>query len=539
MMLASLSPAFGTQLPAGSTESGEAGLLSLPVASQEAFSALLNTFLGILGPETASSAEPSREWVPSGQRAVMLNPESSPGGEGIDQEEADTDQPEDETAVPAGLMALSLPLAVAPPAPGPADPESSGEPEPVPGAESRLGTADTRTGLIDSSVGPEPIEDQTPGGRRIVCETPCGPVTDRPPSQPAQPSIRGSELAFAARLTDRGTAQATQELLASLSSAPPTYALASQHPAAPASLPESGQTPDQLGTSPVDPIEPVPPAAPAGSQPQASRAPFNQASQTTPENLTPEAPPEPRGMAQKSAETPPPTPAEFVRARASSASGQRPPVEPAQDEGKVLRSAPPLDRSVLADSGPAPATRSGPAQETPSRQSPPQSRPVAAEEPLSPQAHPVKPEPLRELSLVVPGKQAEGRTQGSVEVRVLERAGEVRLSVRTPDTELATSLRQQLGDLVGRLEQTGYQAETWRPAEVSPVATRHHDSRDSGDSSSAGRGPYQDPGGQPGYQHRRQPQDQPEWAQALAGADLQPGLAPWNSTRSVAHDFAN
>ena len=603
-MLASLSPAFLTPLPAGSTESGEAGLVFPPVASQEAFATLLNTFLGMLGPETASSAEPSRE----PELAVMLNPETSPGGEGIDQEESDPDQPEEETAVPAGLMALSLPLAVALPDPGPANPESS------------LGTADPRTGLTNSSIGPQPVEDQTPGGRRTVYETgssvrategappsaraneaqasdlveprPCGPVTDRPPSQPAQPSFPASELAFAARLTDRGTAQARQELLASLSSAPPTYALASQRPAAPASLPaqpsfpaselasaarltdrgtaqarqallaslssapptyalpsqdpaapaslpESGQTPDKPGTSPVDPTEPAPPAAPAGSQPQASRAPFNQAPQTTSENLTPEAPPEPRSMAQKSAETPPLTPAEFVRARASSASGQRPPVEPPQDEGKVLRIAPPLDRSVLTDSGPAPATRSGPAHETSSRQSPPQSLPAAAEEPLSPQAHQAKPEPLRELSLVVPGRQAEGRTQGSVEVRVLERAGEVRLSVRTPDTELANSLRQQLGDLVGRLEQTGYQAETWRPAEVSPVSARHHNSRDCGDSSSAGHGRHPDAGGQPGHQHGRQRQDQPEWAQALAGAEFQPLLAPWNSTRSVAHGFAN
>lgn len=546
-MVASLSPAFVTPLPAGSTESGEAGLVSLPVASQEMFAALLNTLLGVLESETAS------------ERAAVSSLQSSAGGEGIEQKGADTNQSEEETAGPGCLMALSLPLGVAPADPGPANletsreaqptvavqagsvtssvpyPEPSAQPEPAPGAESRPGVADT--GVRATEGAPPSARANEAQASDLGELRPSGPVTDRPPSRPAQPSFPAPELAFAARLTDRGTAQARHELLASLSSAPPTYALASQGPAAPESVPESGQTPDKPGSSALDPPQPAPAAASAGPQPQVSRAPFNPALQTTPQDSASEAPPGPRSMAQKSEEAPPPTPAEFMRVRA--ASGQRPPVEPAQDEGRVLRIASPLDHRVLSDASAAPATPNGRVQETSSRQSPLQSQPAAAGEPLRPQASQVKPEPLRELSLVVPGRQAEGRTQGSVEVRVLERAGEVRLSVRTPDTELASSLRQQLGDLVGRLEQTGYQTQTWRPTEVSPVSARHNDSRDYGDSSSTGQGSNSDPGGQPGSQHRRQQQDQPEWAQALAGADLQSVLAPWNSTRSVAHGFAN
>jgi TATA-binding protein-associated factor Taf7 len=39
------------------------------------------------------------------------------------------------------------------------------------------------------------------------------------------------------------------------------------------------------------------------------------------------------------------------------------------------------------------------------------------------------------------------------------------VSVRTPDAGLTRGLREGLSDLVGRLEQSGYRAETWRPAD--------------------------------------------------------------------------
>ncbi len=50
-----------------------------------------------------------------------------------------------------------------------------------------------------------------------------------------------------------------------------------------------------------------------------------------------------------------------------------------------------------------------------------------------------------------------------VDVRVLERGGRVEVSVRTPDAELTSSLRRDLGELVEKLEHKGFHAEAWTP----------------------------------------------------------------------------
>jgi hypothetical protein len=60
--------------------------------------------------------------------------------------------------------------------------------------------------------------------------------------------------------------------------------------------------------------------------------------------------------------------------------------------------------------------------------------------------------------------------QASVQVRLSERAGELHVSVRTPDAGLTRNLREGLSDLVGRLEQSGYRAETWRPTDNGSTA---------------------------------------------------------------------
>jgi len=58
-----------------------------------------------------------------------------------------------------------------------------------------------------------------------------------------------------------------------------------------------------------------------------------------------------------------------------------------------------------------------------------------------------------------------------VNVRLVERAGAVQVDVRTPDSHLASSLRQDLPTLASRLEQTGLRAETWHDAPAA-AATR-------------------------------------------------------------------
>jgi hypothetical protein len=59
-----------------------------------------------------------------------------------------------------------------------------------------------------------------------------------------------------------------------------------------------------------------------------------------------------------------------------------------------------------------------------------------------------------------------GSPDRKVEVRLVERAGDIHLAVRTPDGRLAEGLREQLPQLSARLEQSGFRADEWRAAEA-------------------------------------------------------------------------
>ena len=50
-----------------------------------------------------------------------------------------------------------------------------------------------------------------------------------------------------------------------------------------------------------------------------------------------------------------------------------------------------------------------------------------------------------------------------VEVRLMERGGEVHVDVRTTDTHLASTLREDLPALSSRLAESGFRTETWHP----------------------------------------------------------------------------
>ena len=63
-----------------------------------------------------------------------------------------------------------------------------------------------------------------------------------------------------------------------------------------------------------------------------------------------------------------------------------------------------------------------------------------------------------EIHLEVPG------VGGKVDVRVVERAGDVHVSVRTADDRLAGSLREGLPALSSRLEESGFRSDPWRPS---------------------------------------------------------------------------
>lgn len=94
----------------------------------------------------------------------------------------------------------------------------------------------------------------------------------------------------------------------------------------------------------------------------------------------------------------------------------------------------------------------------------------------------------------------------AVDLRVVERAGQVHVDVRTSDSTLQTSLRQDLGTLTNSLERAGYHAETFTPSSnLGRAASNAQTSNQDGN-----RGNQQDPsqnrGGSGDFSGRRQQQ---------------------------------
>lgn len=79
----------------------------------------------------------------------------------------------------------------------------------------------------------------------------------------------------------------------------------------------------------------------------------------------------------------------------------------------------------------------------------------------------MKPVTAREIAVRV---SAPG--ESNVDVHVAERGGEVRVAVRTADSSLQVSLQQDLGTLIGRLENAGFHAENLATREVVQMAKR-------------------------------------------------------------------
>jgi hypothetical protein len=69
-------------------------------------------------------------------------------------------------------------------------------------------------------------------------------------------------------------------------------------------------------------------------------------------------------------------------------------------------------------------------------------------------------------------------TERGMDVRFVERGGEVHVAIRTSDSEMAQTLRNGMNDFVGRMEHAGIRAEVWRPgADASPSQNPQDDAR--------------------------------------------------------------
>jgi hypothetical protein len=97
---------------------------------------------------------------------------------------------------------------------------------------------------------------------------------------------------------------------------------------------------------------------------------------------------------------------------------------------------------------------------------------------------------------------------------LMERGGEVHVAVSTPDTHLASTLREDLSALSSRLTESGFRTETWHPG-GSGSGEWHRQAEPS-----AGGTP-QDPDNQQGQRGRdRQPDDRQPQRQKLPEEQL-------------------
>lgn len=131
---------------------------------------------------------------------------------------------------------------------------------------------------------------------------------------------------------------------------------------------------------------------------------------------------------------------------------------------------------------------------------------------------PAPPQPSnRDITVRVPDA-----TERGTDVRFVERGGEIRVTVRTSDTEMAQTLRGGLSEFVGRMEHTGIRAEVWRPGQDAPQSQA-----DSQNQQFEQRGNPRDSGSgknQHGSQERedsREQADKPRWVE-----EMETSLAP-------------
>jgi len=105
----------------------------------------------------------------------------------------------------------------------------------------------------------------------------------------------------------------------------------------------------------------------------------------------------------------------------------------------------------------------------------------------------------------------------ATEVRFLEAGGEVRVAVRTSDSELAQTMRSGLNELTSRLTSEGIQTEVWRPGSNTSFQQNgsSHQTLNPNDSGSGGNGSG-------GRRRDDSQQDKPRWLQEMEASNGAP-----------------
>jgi hypothetical protein len=144
-----------------------------------------------------------------------------------------------------------------------------------------------------------------------------------------------------------------------------------------------------------------------------------------------------------------------------------------QSKTRAVRA--PDDAEIVTDGRrEQPAANTPPPRDPPAREAPARADAAPKTEAPKPAAHaselpaeaPKASPTARDIRLEVTGADRK------VELRVIERAGEVQVAVRTPDEQLAGTLREHLPLLSSRLEQSGFRADQWRAADAGGTERR-------------------------------------------------------------------
>lgn len=106
----------------------------------------------------------------------------------------------------------------------------------------------------------------------------------------------------------------------------------------------------------------------------------------------------------------------------------------------------------------------------------------------------------------------------AIDVRFVDRGGEVHVSVRTGDAEAAQTLRSGLSDFVGKMDHAGIRAEVWRPG--ADASSAQNNSQNNQNSSSDPRDQRGSGRNSSGAQDRDEQQrsNKPKWVEALENA---------------------
>ena len=118
--------------------------------------------------------------------------------------------------------------------------------------------------------------------------------------------------------------------------------------------------------------------------------------------------------------------------------------------------------------------------------------------------------PMKELSMRI--EAAEGQT---VDIRIVQRAGDLQIAVKSGDDFTTQGLRHGLSDLENRLNQTGYHTETWQPGQATQESRAASSDNSSKHSQSDGSPSHSGGSHQDRDQRQDNPSNRPHWIQEL------------------------